>query len=240
MTTLVDVTQVTRIYNQHDNPTTAIRDVSLQICAGEMVGICGPSGCGKSTLLHLLGAMDRPTEGSILLGDTDLGAISETRRVDIRRTQIGFVFQAFHLLPTLNVLENVTLPLDLERVAPQDSERRARELLERVGLQHRASHFPSQLSGGEMQRAAIARAVIHEPLLLLADEPTGSLDSTNGAQILQLLAELNSTFRQTIVVATHSQTAARNMHRIVHMRDGEIENIEHNDIEQDDEVRKTV
>jgi putative ABC transport system ATP-binding protein len=226
---------VTRIYNQHDNPTTAILDVSLQIATGEMVAICGPSGCGKSTLLHLLGAMDRPTDGSILLGDIDLGAIDESQRVDIRRTKIGFVFQAFHLLPTLNVLENVTLPLDLEDVSPSESRGRATELLERVGLAHRAKHFPSQLSGGEMQRAAIARAVIHEPLLLLADEPTGSLDSANGAQILELLVDLNSTFRQTIVMATHSQTAAHNMHRVVHMRDGQVENIE-----QNDEVPKTV
>jgi putative ABC transport system ATP-binding protein len=229
MTTLVSVTGVTRIYNQLDNPTTALCDVSLEVRAAEMVAICGPSGCGKSTLLHLLGAMDRPTEGSIILGGTDLGEIDEGRRIDIRRTQIGFVFQAFHLLPTLNVLENVTLPLDLEGVALSESHRRATDLLERVGLSHRVKHFPSQLSGGEMQRAAIARAVIHEPLLLLADEPTGSLDSTNGAQIFDLLAELNSTFGQTVVVATHSHSAAQKMHRVVHMRDGQVEHIEQND-----------
>lgn len=226
---LVDVAEARRVYNQHDNPTEALRGVDLRVRRGEMVAICGPSGCGKSTLLHLLGAMDRPSGGRIRLGNHQLADMTEAERVDLRRTEIGFVFQAFHLLPTLTVLENVTLPLELESLEASDSRRRAERLLERVGLAHRLSHYPSQLSGGEMQRVAVARAVVHEPLLLLADEPTGSLDSANGDQILALLVQLNRELGQTIIMATHSRNAALHMHRIVHMRDGQVERLEQND-----------
>lgn len=219
----MEATNVTRTFNPNETPTTAIRGVNLAITSGEMIGICGPSGCGKSTLLHLLGAMDAPTGGAIQLAGTDLAAVDEKQRIELRRTKIGFVFQAFHLLPTLTVLENVTLPLDLQDIAPSVSRGQALELLDRVGMSHRAGHFPSQLSGGEMQRTAIARAVIHRPLLVLADEPTGSLDSVNGEQILDLLCELNCESGQTIVMATHSVTAAERMHRVIHMRDGLIE-----------------
>ncbi len=199
----------------------AVRGISLDLQAGDFVAIMGPSGGGKSTLLHLCGAMDRPTSGTLRIENVSLSALSDDTLTKLRRERIGFVFQFFNLLPTLTVLENIALPLQLAR--RNSAEAKAQELAERVGLSHRLQHYPQQLSGGEMQRAAIARAVVHAPALLIADEPTGNLDSDNGARVLQLLSELNRELQLTILLATHSLDTAAAAQKIIHLRDGLIE-----------------
>lgn len=210
-----------KTYRGGEAPVEAVRGISLQLQAGDFVAIMGPSGGGKSTLLHLCGAMDRPTAGSLRIEDVSLSDLSDDELTRLRRERIGFVFQFFNLLPTLTVLENIALPLQLAR--KNSAETKAKELAARVGLSHRLQHYPQQLSGGEMQRAAIARAVIHTPALLIADEPTGNLDSENGARVLQLLSELNSELQLTILLATHSLDTAAAAHKIIHLRDGLIE-----------------
>jgi putative ABC transport system ATP-binding protein len=186
----------------------------------------GPSGCGKSTLLHILGGIDRPTRGSVLLDGSRLDALNEEEMTELRRKKIGFVFQFFNLLPTLTVLENVALPLLLDSLSERQANTRADHLLERVGLSPRAAHYPAELSGGELQRTALARALVANPKLILADEPTGNLDSENGEQVMRLLAEINRDLGVTIILATHSLEAAHVTHRIIRMRDGMIEKIE--------------
>ena len=198
----------------------AVRGVTLRLEAGDFVALMGPSGCGKSTLLHLCGAMDRPTAGSLTIEETDIRRLNDDQLTRLRRERLGFVFQFFNLLPTLTVRENIELPLLLAGMAGGESERRAVELADRVGLGHRLGHYPQQLSGGEMQRAAIARAVIHRPALLIADEPTGNLDSVNGKNVLALLGELNRETGLTILMATHSQETAAIAGRLITMRDG--------------------
>jgi putative ABC transport system ATP-binding protein len=218
--------QVRKRYGGGESPVEAVRGVSLALEAGDFVAVMGPSGCGKSTLLHLCGAMDRPTEGRLRIEDAELAQLSDDQLTRLRRERIGFVFQFFNLLPTLRVQENIALPLLLAHRDAGRAEARAAELAERVGLAHRLRHFPQQLSGGEMQRAAIARAVIHQPALLIADEPTGNLDSENGARVLDLLGELNRELNLTILLATHGAEAAAAADRIVRMRDGRVETIE--------------
>ena len=198
----------------------AIRDFVLDIVPDSMTVLMGPSGCGKSTLLHLIGGMDVPSRGGVTLDGVALNELSEEGLARVRRTSIGFVFQFFNLLPTLTVRENVALPLLLDGERDAQSRERAKALLDRVGLADRASHFPAQLSGGEMQRAAVARAVITEPKLVLADEPTGNLDTENGAGIMNLLAEMNRELRITILLATHSEESASFASRTIRMRDG--------------------
>jgi putative ABC transport system ATP-binding protein len=200
--------------------------VSLQIASGDFAVLMGASGSGKSTLLNLIGAVDRPTSGQVFLGDVETSALDESRLTGMRRESIGFIFQFFNLIPTLDVFENVAFPLSLTRRPKREIRARVDEALARVGLTHRATHFPNELSGGEMQRAAIARAVIHRPPLLLADEPTGNLDSKTGTQILDLLRELHETLRPTIVMATHSAVAAAYADYIVHIADGRVGRIE--------------
>ncbi|HKR64095.1 MAG TPA: ABC transporter ATP-binding protein [Thermoanaerobaculia bacterium] len=197
-------------------------DVSLDIASGDFAVLMGASGSGKSTLLNLLGAVDRPTSGRVFLGDIDTSSLDESRLTDLRRTSIGFIFQFFNLIPTLDVFENVAFPLSLTRRPKNEIRTRVDEVLTRVGLAHRATHFPNELSGGEMQRAAIARAIVHRPPLLLADEPTGNLDSKTGTQILELLRELHQSLRPTIVMATHSERAAAYGDYIVHVQDGRV------------------
>lgn len=202
--------------------------VSLEIASGDFVVLMGASGSGKSTLLNLIGAVDRPTSGQVFLGDAETSALDESRLTKLRRESIGFIFQFFNLIPTLDVSENVAFPLSLLKRKKSEIRVRVAEALERVSLGHRATHFPNELSGGEMQRAAIARAIIHRPPLLLADEPTGNLDSKTGTQILDLLRELHQSaddpsVRPTIVMATHSAVAAGYGDYIVHLRDGRIE-----------------
>lgn len=218
--------QVRKVYDGGESPVEAVRGVSLALDAGDFVAIMGPSGCGKSTLLHLCGAMDRPTGGRLLVEEADPGRLSDDQLTRLRRERIGFVFQFFNLLPTLTVGENIALPLLLAHGDANKAGKLADEMAGRVGLKHRLRHFPQQLAGGEMQRAAIARAVIHQPALLIADEPTGNLDSENGARVLALLGELNRDLGLTILLATHSLEIAAAADRVVHMRDGQVEKIE--------------
>jgi putative ABC transport system ATP-binding protein len=199
-----------------------LHDVSFEIASGAFVVLMGASGSGKSTLLNLLGAVDRPTSGRVLLGDTDTSALTESQLTQLRRRSLGFVFQFFNLIPTLSVFENVAFPLALTGTPNAETRERVDEELKRVGLAHRATHFPNELSGGEMQRAAIARAIVHRPQLLLADEPTGNLDSKTGTQILELLRELHQMLRPTIVMATHSLSAAEYGDYVVRVVDGRI------------------
>lgn len=212
-----------KTYNGEQQTVEALKGVTFSVESGAFVALRGPSGCGKSTLLHLLGGMDRPSAGEVIVGDTRLDQLSDDQLAAFRRRKIGFVFQFFNLLPTLTVSENVKLPLLLDGADDSRSNKLAEELLQRVGLTERARHFPSALSGGEMQRAAVARALIARPALLLADEPTGNLDSENGAKVMGLLKELNQEMGVTILLATHSDEAISYAGRVIQMRDGMIE-----------------
>ncbi|MEV5575333.1 ABC transporter ATP-binding protein [Spirillospora sp. NPDC052269] len=197
----------------------AVDDVHLDVARGEAVGIVGPSGCGKSTLLHLLGGLDRPDGGEVLLGGRRLDTLSETAAARLRRGLVGFVFQAFHLMDELTARENVELPALLAGVPPRTARRRALGLLERVGLGDRAGHLPGELSGGQRQRVAVARALVNDPPLLLADEPTGNLDTAAATGVLRLFAELRAEGR-TLVVVTHDPRIAGAADRVIAMRDG--------------------
>ncbi len=199
-----------------------LRGVSLEVRAGERLALTGASGSGKSTLLNCLGGVDRPDSGSIRFKNIALETLDADGLTEVRRRDIGTIFQFFHLLPTLTAAENVELPLQLNGVAPAGRPARVRWLLERVGVAARAEAFPGQLSGGEMQRVAIARALAHQPAVLLADEPTGNLDSRNGTIILELLRELSDETGTALVLVTHSGAAARICHREIHLRDGQI------------------
>ena len=199
-----------------------INRLDLQIDAGELVVLKGNSGSGKSTLLSLLAGLDRPTEGRLTVADVDLGKATESRLTQYRRSVIGMVFQNFNLLPTLSVMENACLPALLAGVAYQQAADSALESLQWLGLEHRKEHLPAQLSGGEMQRTAIARALINRPQIILADEPTGNLDSHNGRAVVELLAELNRYRKRTVIIATHSNLADGYATRLVHLKDGEI------------------
>jgi putative ABC transport system ATP-binding protein len=214
---------VCRTYTTGGTQVHAVAGVSLALDEGDFVALVGPSGCGKSTLLHLCGAMDRPTAGTVRLESAVLETLDDNELTRVRRERIGFVFQFFNLLPTLTLLENVALPLLLggERAAP--AERAARALLERVGLGPRLTHYPQQLSGGELQRGAVARALVHLPALVVADEPTGNLDTGNGRRVLELLTELNRETGVTMLLATHAPEIAAAARRVVRMRDGRIE-----------------
>lgn len=219
---LLAADHVVRTFAAGDATVAAVADVSLVLERGEFVALVGPSGCGKSTLLHLCGAMDRPTSGAVRLEGAVLGEQTDEALTRIRRERVGFVFQFFNLLPTLTAIENVMLPLLLAGARQPAAEPRARALLERVGLAGRTGHYPAQLSGGEMQRTALARALIHRPALLVADEPTGNLDSENGTRVLALLAELNRETGVTILLATHAAEIAAAAGRVVRMRDGRV------------------
>jgi putative ABC transport system ATP-binding protein len=211
---------LTKTYVTGEATVTALAGVSFAVEAGDFVALMGPSGCGKSTLLHLCGAMDRPSSGALRLNDRDLSAMGDDELTRVRREQVGFVFQFFNLLPTLTVLDNIALPCLLAGMKDQEAAVRARALAERVGIAHRLSHYPQQISGGEMQRAAIARALVHKPALLVADEPTGNLDSENGANVLALIAELNKELNVTVLLATHAADVAAAATRVLRMKDG--------------------
>lgn len=208
--------------DQKQSLTHALRGVSFDIAFGEFVALMGPSGCGKSTLLNLLGTMDTPTEGRLQVLGENLATLNEQQRTTFRREKLGFVFQFFNLLDSVSVLDNVVLPLSLRPFNLKAAESQARHWLEKVGLAHRVEHYPYQLSGGEMQRVAIARALIHEPRLLLADEPTGNLDSETGESVLSLLKTLNEEQGLTIIMATHSQEAASYATKTLRLRDGSL------------------
>jgi putative ABC transport system ATP-binding protein len=204
-------------------PVHVLDDVSLDIASGDFAVLRGASGSGKSTLLNLIGAVDRPTRGQLFLGDVDTSKANESSLTQLRRTQVGFIFQFFNLIPTLSVVENVAFPLSLAKRPKSEIRERADEVLRRVGLAHRATHFPNELSGGEMQRVAIGRAIVHRPPLILADEPTGNLDSKNGMLILDLIREVHQSLRPTIVMATHSDVAAEFGDYVIQVADGRIE-----------------
>jgi putative ABC transport system ATP-binding protein len=218
---VITLENVSRSYGDGSKAVPAVRDVSVRIDPGAFVTIVGASGSGKSTLLHLMGALDRPTSGAVLLGADDLGKMSDDERTLVRRDRIGFVFQFFNLLPTLTAAENVALPARLAGKPGSATRKRAAELLDRVGLSARKNHRPDQLSGGEMQRVAIARALMMDPPLLLADEPTGNLDSTTGVAILELLRGAVESHR-TVVLVTHDPAVARQGDRILTMADGRL------------------
>ena len=217
---LLTAENLQKTYVTGEARVTALAGVSFAVEKGDFVALMGPSGCGKSTLLHISGAMDRPTGGTIRLNDRDLSSIGDDELTRVRREQVGFVFQFFNLLPTLTVSDNIALPCLLAGVKDQEAERRARALAERVGIAHRLSHYTQQISGGEMQRAAIARALVHQPSLLVADEPTGNLDSENGANVLALIGELNKELGVTVLLATHAADVASAASRVLRMKDG--------------------
>jgi putative ABC transport system ATP-binding protein len=214
---------VRKIYRQGENDITALAGVSLDIAKGSFVAVMGPSGSGKSTLLHLIGGLDRPSSGELLVDNRLVGQMADEEVTLFRRTKIGFVFQFYNLLPTLTALENVTLPFVLDGVSKGEADRKAQLLLEKVGLEKRKHHLPEELSGGEIQRVAMARALAFDPPILLADEPTGNLDSKNGDAILLLLRRINQEQDCTVVMVTHSQEAAGYGDRIVFLRDGKVE-----------------
>ena len=214
---------VEKVYQGGRGGVSALRGVSFQADAGDFIALMGPSGCGKSSLLHLIGGMDRPTHGRVLLDSIALDSLDEESLARLRRRKVGFVFQFFNLLPTLTVAENVALPLLLDGASDRDADERTRALIDRVGMASRASHYPAELSGGEMQRTAVARAIITRPELILADEPTGNLDTENGEAVMRLLAELNRETGVTIILATHSEESAAHTKRTIRMRDGLIE-----------------
>jgi putative ABC transport system ATP-binding protein len=217
---LLAASDLTRTYTGGTAAVRALDGVSFELDRGDFVALMGPSGCGKSTLLHLCGGMDRPDTGSIRLESRTLSDLSDDELTRLRRERIGFVFQFFNLLPTLTLGDNIALPCLLAGTPAREAESRAARLADRVGIGHRLRHFPQEVSGGEMQRAAIARALVHEPALLVADEPTGNLDSDNGARVLELLAELNRELGVTILLATHAQEVAAAAGRVLRMKDG--------------------
>jgi putative ABC transport system ATP-binding protein len=210
---------LTRTYSSGGREITVVRDITFDLEKGGFLAITGPSGSGKSTLLGLLAGLDRPTRGRVVLDGHDLSAMTEDERARVRVAKVGFVFQSFHLVPTLTARENVQVPLELRG---EDGRARAEELLLRVGLGDRGHHYPAQLSGGEQQRVAVARAFAHRPLLLFADEPTGNLDAANGANVVALLAELNRELATTLVLVTHDPDLASRAGRILRLRDGAV------------------
>jgi putative ABC transport system ATP-binding protein len=222
VTSALQAHEVTRTYELDGVSVRALRGVSLRVEPGDYVAVVGPSGSGKSTLMHLLGGLDRPTSGRLLIGGRDVATLSPAEMAMLRNTTIGFVFQSFHLLARTSAVDNVALPLVYRGLRGGERRRRARTILERVGLGHRLDHRPNQLSGGEQQRVAIARALVTDPSVLLADEPTGNLDSATGLAVLNLLQELNAEQGVALVVVTHDRDIAARARRQIVMRDGEI------------------
>ena len=218
---MIKLDNITKIFSTEEVQTTSLNGVSLEVNDGEFVAIMGPSGCGKSTLLNIIGLIDTPTEGTYLLNGKDVSTLTENERTDIRKGVIGFVFQSFNLIDELNVNENVELPLLYMGVPAKERKERVLEVLRRMNMSQRGKHLPSQLSGGQQQRVAIARAVISNPKIILADEPTGNLDSKNGLEVMELLSQLNAE-GTTIIMVTHSQHDATYANRIINLYDGQI------------------
>jgi putative ABC transport system ATP-binding protein len=204
-------------------PVQVLDDVSLEIASADFAVLMGASGSGKSTLLNLIGAIDRPSAGRVFLHDVETSALEESRLTALRRTSIGFIFQFFNLIPTLNVFENIGFPLSLAKAGRKEIAVRVGAVLEEIGLRGRAAHYPNELSGGEMQRVAIGRAIIHRPSLILADEPTGNLDSRNGGVVLDLIRRIHQAHRPTVVMATHSDRAAAYGDYVIQVADGRVE-----------------
>ena len=218
---MIKLDNITKIFSTEEVQTTSLNGVSLEVNDGEFVAIMGPSGCGKSTLLNIMGLIDTPTTGTYLLNGKDVSTLTENERTDIRKGVIGFVFQSFNLIDELNVNENVELPLLYMGVPAKERKERVLEVLRRMNMSQRGKHLPSQLSGGQQQRVAIARAVIGNPKIILADEPTGNLDSKNGLEVMELLSQLNAE-GTTVIMVTHSQHDAAYANRIINLYDGQI------------------
>ena len=218
---MIKTENLQKYFRTEEVETRALRGVNIQVSEGEFVAVMGPSGCGKSTLLNILGLLDNPSEGSYMILGQEVAKLKEKDRTKFRKGKIGFVFQSFNLIDELNVFENVELPLRYLNISASERKARVTEMLKRMNISHRAQHFPQQLSGGQQQRVAIARAVVSNPKLILADEPTGNLDSKNGKEVMDLLTELNKE-GTTIVMVTHSQKDASCAQRIVNLFDGQI------------------
>ena len=220
---IIELNNIGKVFRTREIETTALENVNLSVEKGDFLSIMGPSGCGKSTLLNIVGLLDNPTTGTVRIMDTDCASLSDTARARFRNSNLGFVFQSFHLIPSLNVAANIELPLDYRSDSGQRRER-VREVAERLGIAHRLKHLPSQLSGGQCQRVAIARAIVGRPSIILADEPTGNLDSRMGNEVMDLLHELNRRDGITVVMVTHNEEQARRTDRIVRFFDGRIIN----------------
>ncbi|WP_312139702.1 ABC transporter ATP-binding protein [Sphingobacterium sp.] len=218
---MIKISNLQKFYRTEEVETIALNDVNIHVKEGEFVAVMGPSGCGKSTLLNIVGLLDDLDEGSYLFNNIEVAKFKENKRSDLRKHNIGFVFQSFNLIDELTVFENVELPLVYTNVPAAERKKRVEEVLEKVQIMHRRNHFPQQLSGGQQQRVAVARAVVNNPKLILADEPTGNLDSSNGNEVMQLLTELNEA-GTTIVMVTHSEYDAKFADRVIRMLDGQV------------------
>lgn len=223
---IIQVSGLEKTYSTGSVEVQALRGVDLNVPTGEMLAIMGPSGCGKTTLLNCVSGIDEPSAGRVLIEGTDLGSMNDDRKTEYRARRMGFIFQFYNLLPVLSAVENVELPLLVSGTAPGEARQRATAMLEKVGLGNWADHRPAQLSGGQRQRVTIARALVNDPAIVWADEPTGDLDSQTADEIMSLMQELNREQRQTFVIVTHDPGIAQRCHRIVHMRDGLIESEE--------------
>lgn len=218
---MITIENLSKVFRTNEVETVALNNINLKVDKGEFLAIMGPSGCGKSTLLNIVGLLDRPTEGSVKFLDKEVSAFSEKELTRMRKGHVGFVFQSFNLIDELNVFQNVELPLTYLGYSASERKAKVNELLERMHIAHRAKHYPRQLSGGQQQRVAIARAIVTDPEVLLADEPTGNLDSKNGQDVMDLLSELNAS-GTTVVMVTHSDRDASYAHRVVSLFDGSI------------------
>lgn len=217
---MIKLTGINKIYRTNEIETLALENVNLEVAEGEFVSIMGPSGCGKSTLLNIMGLLDAPSSGKIEINGTSVESMKDKELAAFRNKTLGFVFQSFHLINSLNVIDNVELPLLYRKMAAKERTRLAKEVLERVGLSHRMRHMPTQLSGGQCQRVAVARAIVGNPEIILADEPTGNLDSKMGAEVMELLHKLNKEDGRTIVMVTHNEEQAKQTSRTIRFFDG--------------------
>jgi putative ABC transport system ATP-binding protein len=217
---MIKITNLEKYYRTEEVETVALNKLSFEIKEGEFVAVMGPSGCGKSTLLNIVGLLDDPDGGSFLFNGEEVAGYNERQRANLRKHNIGFVFQSFNLIDELTVFENVELPLIYTKVNATDRKKRVEEVLDKMQIMHRRNHFPQQLSGGQQQRVAVARAVVNNPKLILADEPTGNLDSSNGNEVMQMLTDLNEQ-GTTVIMVTHSEHDAKYSHRIIRMLDGQ-------------------
>ena len=218
---MIQLNNIKKVYSIEDVETWALREVNLEIKKGEFVAIMGPSGCGKSTLLNILGLIDNPTEGTYMLNEQDVSMLSESKRTDIRKGMIGFVFQSFNLIDELNVYENIELPLLYMGISASERKKRVEAVMEQLSISHRRRHYPRQLSGGQQQRVAIARAIVAQPSIILADEPTGNLDSKNSKEVMNMLQQLHKQ-GTTIIMVTHSLHDASYAERIINLYDGQV------------------
>lgn len=243
---MVVIKHLTKVYETGSVPVEAIRNINLTIEEGEFVAVMGPSGCGKSTLLHMVGGLDKPTSGNIYIDGIDLSALSDHQLTELRRRKIGFIFQYYNLIPVLDAVDNTALPLILDGVAPSVAKKKAVEWLEKLGLKERLHNRPDQLSGGQQQRVAIARALATEPAIILADEPTGNLDSKTGDEVIALIRQITRVWGRTVLMVTHDSRMAAYADRIIFLKDGNIvdetrlSGNERNDEEKSEEIRERV